>query len=398
MTPQQLDAYPKAVLIKAARSLGWKGNEASYAKSEFVAWLTAQADYYAADVLKALNAASEGQQAPELFAPAHKPATIAPSDAAAQMMQLVQAMAAGSLNEERVQEMIQAAVASIKVPAPIVIAIAGFEPVKLPDGEHRHPMFEKCLRLAQSGINVLMVGPAGTGKTTLAKQIADALGLSFGALHCSAGVSESQLLGWLLPTGESGRFEYQAAQFSDLYQRGDSLFLLDEIDAADPNLLMVLNGALANGYLHVPQNINEPTVARGKRAYVMAAANTFGHGADMQYAGRNQLDAATLDRFYIVHIGYDENLERLLTGREAYVIRQWKAAPTDADIKADIINLADWLDAVRLKASDSKLRRVISTRAYTKASQARQAGIPCHEIKEDLLAGWTRDELAKVAA
>ena len=397
MTPKQLDAYPKAVLIRAARSLGWKGNEASYAKSEFVAWLTAHADFHAAEVLKALNAASEGNT-PELFPTKPTAHAMPPADAASQMMQLIQAMAAGSLNEERVQEMIQAAVSSIKVPAPVVIAIAGFEPVTLPEGEHRHPMFEKCLRLAQSGINVLMVGPAGTGKTTLAKQIADALGLSFGALHCSAGISESQLLGWLLPTGESGRFEYQAAQFADLYQRGDSLFLLDEIDAADPNLLMVLNGALANGHLHVPQNINEPTVARGKRAYVMAAANTYGHGADMQYAGRNQLDAATLDRFYIVHIGYDANLERLLTGRESLSFRPWKPAPADSDYRADVIHLADWLDAVRIKASDSKLRRVISTRAYTKASQARQAGIPCEEIKADLLAGWTRDELAKVAA
>ena len=392
MTPQQLDAYPKATLIRAARSLGWRGNEAQMSKSEFIDWLAPTPSDACSN---ALSAAAEGYT----LTPAHKPASaLPPADAASQMMQLIQAMAAGSLNEERVQEMIQAAVASINVPSPVVIAIAGFEPVTLPDGEHRHPMFEKCLRLAQSGINVLMVGPAGTGKTTLAKQIADALGLSFGALHCSAGVSESQLLGWLLPTGESGRFEYQAAQFSDLYQRGDSLFLLDEIDAADPNLLMVLNGALANGHLHVPQNINEPTVARGKRAYVMAAANTFGHGADMQYAGRTQLDAATLDRFYIVHIGYDANLERLLTGRESLSFRPWKPAPADSDYRADVIHLADWLDAVRLKASDSKLRRVISTRAYTKASQARQAGIPCHEIKEDLLAGWTRDELAKVAA
>ena len=46
----------------------------------------------------------------------------------------------------------------------------------------------------------------------------------------------------------------------------------------------------------------------------------------------------------------------------------------------------------------ARLRRVVSTRTLQKAVAARQAGVPSEEVKRDLLAGWSRDELAKVQA
>jgi cobaltochelatase CobS len=155
---------------------------------------------------------------------------------------------------------------------------------------------------------------------------------------------------------------------------------------------------LANGHLHIPQNIEEPSTAKGERFSILAACNTYGTGSDLLFAGRNQLDAATLDRFYIVHIDYDQSLERAITGRPAKPRKEWQAAPTDPQsVAADVRALADWLDLIRSKAQAAKLRRIVSTRAYMKAAAARAAGIPAEEIRADLLAGWTRDELAKVA-
>jgi hypothetical protein len=49
---------------------------------------------------------------------------------------------------------------------------------------------------------------------------------------------------------------------------------------------------------------------------VCAAANTYGTGADALYVGRNQLDAATLDRFYVVEMDYDRKLEAKLAPEE----------------------------------------------------------------------------------
>jgi MoxR-like ATPase len=124
-----------------------------------------------------------------------------------------------------------------------------------------HEKFAEILDLAAQRMEILMVGPAGCGKTHLAEQIAKALGLRFASISCSAGMSEGQITGRLVPTGEGGRFEYQRSQFVEFYEEG-GLFLLDEIDAADPNVLLVINQALANGHLPVPNRMANPQAKR----------------------------------------------------------------------------------------------------------------------------------------
>lgn len=287
--------------------------------------------------------------------------------------------------------------AQMETRAPRLIEVkANGETVKLEGTQH--PMFEKVLKLVSAGLNVMLTGAAGTGKTHLAEQVAKALGRNYGAIHCTAGASESQLMGWLLPS-DGGKFEYQAAPFVDLYEQGNSIFLFDEMDAADPNFLLVANGALANGHIHIAQRRHNPSAKRGENVGLMATTNTFGTGADMVYAGRNQLDGATLDRWYIVHIDYQTQLEALIMGATAEPAKQWKPAATDeATVKTDLLMLHNWLNNIRDKATAAKLRRVVSTRAYIKAATARAAGIPTDEIKKDLLAGWSRDELSKVEA
>jgi MoxR-like ATPase len=181
--------------------------------------------------------------------------------------------------------------------------------------------------------------------------------------------------GWLLPIGTNGAFSYVPAEFVTLWEEGNSLFTFDELDAFDPNMLIVVNGALAGGELHIPQRFQNPHVQRGVNAGVIATANTFGTGADILYAGRNQLDAATLDRFYPIVMDYDQEFEAQVAGQQKVIL--------------------DWCWRMREKVNTLKLRRVISTRTIIKAVTASKAGIQWDEVKRDLLTGWTRDELAK---
>lgn len=276
-------------------------------------------------------------------------------------------------------------------PQHTVIQVPGFEPIKL-EG-FQHPLFEKVLRLVGAGLNVMLVGEAGTGKTFLAHQVSQAFSRDFGTVHCTAGMSESHVSGYLLPTGEAGRFEYHPAEFVRMYESGNCVFLLDEMDAADPNVLMFLNGALANGVLHIPHRLQGSCVKRGPNVAIMAAVNTFGHGANAKYQGRNALDGATLDRFYLVEMGYDDARERAMFGTASNQT-PWKPSkhvPDDVEIR----ELGEWVLNLRERVRTSQLRRIVG-RTLDKALTALKVGVPMAEVKRDVLLGWTKDELVKV--
>jgi len=255
----------------------------------------------------------------------------------------------------------------------IVVKVADRPAVKL-DGKV-HEKFAEILDLAAQRMETLMIGPAGCGKSHLAEQISKALGLRFGSISCSAGMSEGQITGRLIPTGDGGRFEYQRSQFVEFYEEG-GVFLLDEIDAADPNVLLVINQALANGHLPVPNRIGNPQATRHPDFILIAAANTFGNGANRIYVGRNQLDESTLDRFRIgqVVMDYDRELEKTVLPDNELLERLWN---------------------IRQNAAECQLRRVVSTRFIAKAATMRAAGWSADRIIGQLVCGWTQDERSK---
>jgi MoxR-like ATPase len=189
-------------------------------------------------------------------------------------------------------------------------------------------------------------------------------------------MSEGQLLSRLIPTGEGGMFEYLISEFVRLYENGGD-FLFDEIDAADSNTLLVLNAALANGHLAVSNRPGNPVAKKHPDFVCIAAANTYGTGADRQYVGRNQRDESTLDRFRIgqIEMDYDPDVEKVL-------------CPDD--------ELRNLLQGIRQMARAAKIRRIVSTRFLRDGNTMKRAGMSNEQIVSRLVVGWTRDELAKV--
>lgn len=233
--------------------------------------------------------------------------------------------------------------------------------------------FKKLLQLAKSRKNILMVGPSGCGKTHVAGMIAEALGLPYSAQSCSVGVSESCFTGWLLPTGNNGRFNHVVSAFLKLYENG-GVFLIDEMDNADPNLLVFLNMALANNKFYLPQRFDNPEVIRHPDFVAVAAANTFGGGADVLYSSRNALDAATLDRFRIgtVQMDYDENVESALIKRPEVLA---------------------WGHMFRDEIANHNLAKLLSTRAMIDAQDMMDDhDWTLKDVQEAFLADWTPEE------
>lgn len=238
--------------------------------------------------------------------------------------------------------------------------------------------FDDLIALAACRRNVMLVGPAGCGKTTAAKLAADALKMRFGTVSCTAGMNEGHLLGRSMPNVTKGDANFIGTEFLDYFENG-GLFLLDEVDASDSNLLLALNTALDNGYANIPNRNKKPRADRHKDFVLIASANTFGRGATRQYAGRNQLDEATLDRFRmgVIECDYDRAIEV-------------KVCP-DQDIRT-------WCQSVRDRIVQAGLRRVMSTRfirdAYIMSTAPKQPWtLP--KIAEVFFSGWTADEKAR---
>jgi MoxR-like ATPase len=256
-----------------------------------------------------------------------------------------------------------------------------------------HPLLRKVVEYTRQKINVYLVGPAGCGKSYLAGQVAAILGLDYGFISVTAGMSESQLLGWRMPIGEGMAFGYVPSQFVNRYKHG-GVFLLDECDAADANTLLVLNESLANGHLAVPQCIESPIIDRHPDSIIMAAGNTLpGGGGDEMYTGRSAMDASTGDRFLVIAMDYDARfMASLFPGVELpRAAASWK--PTGAAPTVEMFRLAHAAYVqIAANVKRHKLPRIMSYRFGQKLSAMLYAGATVEEGLADLLAGWTDDE------
>jgi MoxR-like ATPase len=268
-------------------------------------------------------------------------------------------------------------------PVPVIkIELREREEIEV-DLNDRHAQYEEVLASLLSCGKVILVGPPGSGKSSLARQISDDLGRTFGMQSCTEGMSEAKLVGSMNVQGDYLRSDFVAAfEGSGRFAEKGALFCFDEIDAADPNATLVINEALSNGHLNVPSRRDDPICKRDSRLLVVACANTYGTGSDPSYSGRNQLDGAFLDRFVglFIHLDYDQKREAAIA--KAYGIER----------------LSQVLWDMRKNVTEGKVRRPISTRAFIHLGQLAQA-MPGKwtyaKLIDRLLAGWAPAEREK---
>jgi cobaltochelatase CobS len=200
-----------------------------------------------------------------------------------------------------------------------------------------HEKFAQITGLIAKKQAVYMYGSAGTGKSALAEQIADALELEF--YPASTITQEFKLTGYKDASGN-----YHETNFYKAMKTG-GIFFLDEMDSCSPDVLVGINGALANGYFDFP---NE-TVRAHENFRVIAAGNTIGRGGDMNYTGRFALDISTLDRFWAIKIDYSPAIDKAVAKND--------------------MELVDFAQAIRKASEESGIMILMSYRSLGRIAE-----------------------------
>lgn len=241
-----------------------------------------------------------------------------------------------------------------------------------------HRQLPQVVAWVRSGVPVWLWGQAGGGKTHLARQLAEALGLPF---YC-APIDETITVGKLVGFRNVSNGEFVEGLMYRAYKYG-GVQLLDEIDT-NATAIASTNSLTANDHYTFP---NGEEVPRHPDFRLIAGANSKGTGAVAGYTARVRMDAATLDRFAVIKLEYDPGLELALAAGVPSTATPW--APGEPASPALCRAYVEWVQRARSKVGDSVL---ISPRASYLGVRALSAGIPPAEVADALVFKLVTDD------
>ena len=229
------------------------------------------------------------------------------------------------------------------------------------DKEIRHEKYNQIKTCIELNIPVYLVGEAGTGKNYTLEQIAWDCGYDF--YYTNSVQQEYKLTGFIDAGGT-----YHETEFYKAFKNG-GIFFLDEIDASIPEVLVLLNAAIANRYFEFPNG----RIYAHDKFRVVAAGNTVGSGADELYTGRMVLDAATLDRFVIIEFSYDRHVEMHITNNNT--------------------DLVEFVEELRKQAKEQGIRATFSYRCLEMVTKLEPVMDLQEILKIAVFKGMTKEEV-----
>src|ERR671933_2540106 len=143
-------------------------------------------------------------------------------------------------------------------------------------------------RSYRSGLFVLIIGPKGTGKTTLVRKFASQMKKDLDSVNFSLRTRESHLVG--SRTLEKGDINFVEGVLVKSMREG-SLLYLDELNAAEADVLLRLDEALDDRKQLVLKEAEGQIVNANSGWFVIATINPLSH------VGTKELPPQVLSRF-----------------------------------------------------------------------------------------------------
>jgi len=227
------------------------------------------------------------------------------------------------------------------------------------------------VRSAVRGKNIMMVGPAGCGKTQAAKDLPVATNRPF--FYFNLGATQdprSTLIG--NTHFKDGQTTFDESAFVKAIQTENAVILMDELSRAHPEAWNILMTVLDEGqrYLRLDEDINAPLVKVAPGVSFIATANI-----GTEYTSTRVLDRALMDRFEIIEVDILS-----LSQEEDLLTRRFGDAVSAKMIHA----VADIADATRKewRSEEGKLTTMVSTRMTVRVCELLADGFSLTEAAE----------------
>ena len=292
---------------------------------------------------------------------------------AEQLAAILARMKGGNIDEAKVEDIVRRVLAENQTPVADVLEVRQVENGKIARINKPHPLFKKVLTLVVNdrvtGRYPWLFGDAGSGKSTIAKQVADALGLPFYSV--SSLQQKYELEGYTDATGKLVETVFYKAA------KEGGIFLFDEASTTSAEVQVAFNSMLANLWYNFPK---EGMINAHPDFHIIAADNTTGRGGNSTYSARFQMDASTLDRYTAIRVDYTEELDMAM-------------AENDTELVTFIRDLRKAINEARLSytASPRALRAI-------KAHQKMDVFTELEAFELGLCSSWSKQDIRTLAA
>ena len=222
--------------------------------------------------------------------------------------------------------------------------------------------------------NIMMTGPAGSGKTLAAKTVANSLDRKM--FYFNMGATQdprATLIGNTHYNKDEGTY-FSESLFVKAIQTPNAVILLDELTRAHPEAWNILMSVLDSGqrYLRLDEKDDSETIKVAKGVSFIATANI-----GSEYTATRVLDRALVDRFTVIEMD-------TLSNTEEFGLLRYMFPEIDKKLLTNLTEIAH-LTRVEEKNESPKIDNGLSTRTSVEIAGLFQDGFNLEESAEMMI-------------